>query len=96
MLDGRGRTRNSGFEYVQFKRYLKPLNGSSWIHKSRRKTIQAGMKNGGQNHGMDKSDQKRVYSIKSLKQTLRNGNLGRMSTGKDCSEWDQEVGISKE
>lgn len=47
MLNGRGGIMNSGFEYVLFKRYTKPLNGSSWIHKSRRKKSQAGMQNGG-------------------------------------------------
>lgn len=30
---------NSVFEHVQFKRYIKCLNESSWTHKSGRKRI---------------------------------------------------------
>lgn len=44
---------------------------------------------------MDKNNQKRVYSMKSLTQTWRNTNMERIFTGRDSSKRDQEVGISK-
>lgn len=57
--------------------------------------FQTGEKNGSWNHGIDENDQRSVYNMKSLGQTLRNTNIGEISVGKVSSKWDQESGISK-